>query len=112
MAKLVLTDQSRLAGIDNTWCNEILFQARIHPATRAVELTAARTRTLFRSMRHVLQVAIDRDPLTDGFLTRLPSGFNLPHRHPGSHCPRCEAEQAQVALSGHTSTFCPHRQKV
>jgi formamidopyrimidine-DNA glycosylase len=109
--KLVLTDQSRLAGIGNTWSDEILFQARIHPATSVAALTAARTRTLFREMRNVLEVAIDRDPLTDGFLTRLPSDFILPHRRPGGHCPRCRTELERVVLSGHTSTFCPHCQK-
>jgi formamidopyrimidine-DNA glycosylase len=109
--KLVLTDQSRLAGIGNTWSDEILFQARIHPATSVAALTAARTRTLFRAMRHVLEVAIDRDPLTEGFPTRLPSAFILPHRHLGGHCPRCQAELERVALSGHTSTFCPRCQK-
>ncbi len=109
--KLVLIDQSRLAGIGNTWSDEILFQARIHPATSALTLTAARTRVLFRAMRHVLEVAIDRDPLTDGFMARLPPDFILPHRHPGGHCPRCHAELERVALNGHTSTFCPHCQK-
>jgi formamidopyrimidine-DNA glycosylase len=110
--KLVLTDQSRLAGIGNTWSDEILFQARIHPATPAVDLTVARTRTLFRAMRHVLEVAIDRDPLTDGFMARLPPNFILPHRHPDGHCPRCRTGLERVALSGHTSTFCPRCQKV
>ncbi len=109
--KLVLTDQSRLAGIGNTWSDEILFQARVHPGTPAVELTATRARALFREMRHVLQVAIDRDPLTDGFLTRLPAGFILPHRHPGGHCPRCRSELERLALSGHTCTFCARCQK-
>jgi formamidopyrimidine-DNA glycosylase len=109
--KLVLTDQSRLAGIGNTWSDEILFQARIHPATSVAALTVGRIRTLFRAMRDVLEVAIDRDPLTEGFLTRLPSDFVLPHRHPGGHCPRCKAGLERVSLSGHTSTFCPRCQK-
>jgi formamidopyrimidine-DNA glycosylase len=109
--KRTLTDQSRLAGIGNTWSDEILFQARIHPATSALTLTAARTRVLFRAMRHVLEVAIDRDPLAEGFLTRLPANFILPHRHPGGHCPRCKGALERVALSGHTSTFCPRCQK-
>ncbi len=109
--KLVLTDQSRLAGIGNTWSDEILFRARIHPATPALELTETRLRALFRAMRKVLQVAIDRDPTTDGFLTRLPPRFILPHRHLGGHCPRCGAQVERVALSGHTSIFCPHCQR-
>jgi formamidopyrimidine-DNA glycosylase len=110
--KRVLTDQARLAGIGNTWSDEILFQARLHPAIPAGELTVAGTRTLFRAMRHVLEVAIDRDPITDGFLSRLPPDFILPHRHPGGQCPRCGAELERVSLSGHTSTFCPRCQTV
>jgi formamidopyrimidine-DNA glycosylase len=109
--KLVLTDQSRLAGIGNTWSDEILFQARIRPATSVAALTVARIRTLFRAVRNVLEVAIDRDPLTEGFLTRLPSDFILPHRHPGGHCPRCKAGLERISLSGHTCTFCPRCQK-
>jgi formate dehydrogenase assembly factor FdhD len=29
----------------------------------------------------------------------------------GGHFPRCRTELERVALSGHTSTFCPHCQK-
>ena len=108
--KAALTDQSRLAGIGNTWSDEILFRARIHPATGARDLTATRIRTLFRSMRDVLRTATDLEPCAPDFLARLPKGFLLPHRHPGGHCPRCGTELQRAKVSGHTSTFCPRCQ--
>jgi formamidopyrimidine-DNA glycosylase len=109
--KVFLTDQSNLAGIGNTWSDEILFQARMHPAIRANSLGAARTRHLFNSMRRVLKIAIDLDPSAADFEARLPSDFLLPHRHPGGHCPRCATALERVVLSGHPSTYCPHCQK-
>jgi len=109
--KVFLTDQSKLAGIGNTWSDEILFQARIHPAVRARTLDAEQSRLLFNSIRSVLRTAIDLDPIGADFLARLPADFLLPHRHPGGHCPRCGTELERVALSGHTSTYCPHCQR-
>jgi len=109
--KVFLTDQSNLAGIGNTWSDEILFQALIHPAVRASSLGAARARQLFDEMRRVLKIAIDLDPSTADFEARLPSDFLLPHRHPGGHCPGCGTALDRVVLSGHSSTYCPNRQK-
>jgi formamidopyrimidine-DNA glycosylase len=109
--KVFLTDQSNLAGIGNTWSDEILFQARIHPAVRASSLGATRARQLFNSMRRVLKIAIDLDPSAADFEARLPSDFLLPHRHPGGHCPRCGTALERVVLSGHPSTYCPNCQK-
>jgi formamidopyrimidine-DNA glycosylase len=108
--KLLLMDQSKLAGIGNTWSDEILFQARIDPATPAGTLDTAHRRALFRAIRSVLREAIERDPSTEGFSQRLPSGFLLPHRHPGGHCPRCGIELKRVKLGGHTATYCPRCQ--
>jgi len=109
--KLLLMDQSKLAGIGNTWSDEILFQARIDPATPAADLAVAQRRVLFRTMQNVLREAIKRDPATEGFPERLPARFLLPHRHPGGHCPRCGGDLKRVKLAGHTATFCPHCQQ-
>jgi formamidopyrimidine-DNA glycosylase len=109
--KLVLTDQGQISGIGNTYSDEILFHARIHPATPGGMLNAGRSGHLFRSMRTVLRTAIDLDPTTDGFRTRLPVKFLLPHRYPGGHCPRCGTELQRIKLGGHTSTYCPHCQQ-
>ncbi len=109
--KLVLMDQSRIAGIGNTWSDEILFRARIDPTVPAADLTPERSKELFRITRKVFRAAIDLDPTAADFRDRLPVGFLLPHRRPGGHCPRCGAELKRVAIGGHTSTYCPHCQR-
>ena len=109
--KSLLVDQSKMAGMGNTYSDEILFQARIHPADPAGDLDVNRGRRLFRAIRSVLRTAIDLDPTTGDFRARLPADFLLPHRHPGGHCPRCGTELDRVALSGHTSTYCPRCQQ-
>jgi formamidopyrimidine-DNA glycosylase len=108
--KGLLTDQKKISGIGNTWSDEILFQARIHPAIPAGALTPVQSRRLFRTMRSVLRTAIDLDPATNDFRSRLPARFLLPHRHTGGHCPRCDTELARTRAGGHTSTYCPHCQ--
>jgi formamidopyrimidine-DNA glycosylase len=108
--KLVLMDQSKMAGIGNTWSDEILFRARINPAVPACDLTIGRIRRLFNSIHHVLRTAIDLDPTSTDFRARFPPPFLMPHRHPGGHCPRCGTELAHIRLSGHASAYCPRCQ--
>jgi formamidopyrimidine-DNA glycosylase len=108
--KSLLTDQTKIAGIGNTWSDEILFQSRINPATACGDLETGSIRLLFRSIRSVLRAAIDLDPAVADFREKLPAKFLLPHRHPGGHCPRCGAELERTAVAGHTSTFCPRCQ--
>jgi hypothetical protein len=76
--KLVLMDQAQMAGMGNTYSNEILFNARIHPAAPAGMLDADRSRHLFHSMHIVLRAAIDLHPPTDSLRTRLPADFFCP----------------------------------
>jgi formamidopyrimidine-DNA glycosylase len=105
--KGTLMDQSRMAGIGNTYSDEILFQARINPAIPAGDLDSRRTGILFHAMREVLSTAIKLDPTTEDFRDRLPEDYLLPHRHPGGLCPRDGTELRQLKLAGHTTTCCP-----
>jgi formamidopyrimidine-DNA glycosylase len=67
--KSVLLDQATLAGIGNWVADEILYQARVHPAVRANALTADQTTSLHRSIRYVLGTACGAavDACADGF---------------------------------------------
>ncbi len=68
-------DQARIAGIGNTYADEILFQARLHPGMTAHALDAAMRHRLFDAMKHVLRTAIDRGAGAEKFTDRLPKGF-------------------------------------
>ena len=108
--KAVLMDQARLAGIGNTYVDEILFQARLHPGIMANRLDAGMRHRLFRTMKRVLQTAIDRGAGAEDFRDRLPKGFLLPERHAGGHCPRCGTKLVIDKRGGRTSYHCPRCQ--
>lgn len=104
--KAVLMDQARVAGIGNIYADEILFQARIHPAVAANALDSAARSRLFEAMKHVLQTAIERGAGAEDFTDRLPQGFLLPERHAGGHCPRDGTPLAIDKRGGRTSYHC------
>jgi formamidopyrimidine-DNA glycosylase len=105
--KAVLMDQARIAGIGNTYADEILFQARLHPGIPANRLDADAQRRLFGAMKYVLQTAIDCGAGAEDFTDRLPKGFLLPERHAGGHCPRCGTLLVIDKRGGRTSYHCP-----
>jgi formamidopyrimidine-DNA glycosylase len=108
--KAVLMDQSRMAGIGNIYADEILFQARLHPATPTNLLDKATISRLFDAMKSVLQTAVDCGAGAENFTDRLPKGFLLPERHLGGHCPRCGTAIEQEKRGGRSGYFCPRCQ--
>jgi formamidopyrimidine-DNA glycosylase len=101
--KAILLNQQLIAGIGNLYADEILFRARIHPATEAArDLTG-----LFRAMRYVLEKAI---ALKTDF-NRLPKSWLLTHRGKAGRCPHCGRALKSATIGGRTSWFCAHCQK-
>jgi formamidopyrimidine-DNA glycosylase len=109
--KAVLMDQALLAGIGNIYSDEILFQARLHPAAAANRLDATAAQRLFAAMRRTLETAIASEAGSEHGAERLPKDFLLPQRHRGGHCPRCGTALATLKQSGRTGYFCPNCQK-
>lgn len=56
--KGLLLNQSFIAGIGNWIADEVLFQARIHPARRASSLSREESDQLLKSIRHVIRRAV------------------------------------------------------
>jgi formamidopyrimidine-DNA glycosylase len=105
--KAVLMDQARMAGIGNIYADEILFQARLHPGMPANRLDADTRPRLFGAMKHTLQTAIDCGAGAENFTDLLPTGFLLPERHAGGHCPRCRTPLMIDKRGGRMSYHCP-----
>src|SRR5436190_21086600 len=82
--KAILLNQRLIAGIGNLYADEILFRARLHPATQAATLSDTDLRRLFRATRYVLGKAI---ALKTDF-KRLPTSWLLTHRGEHCRCPR------------------------
>jgi formamidopyrimidine-DNA glycosylase len=101
--KSVLMNQKLLAGIGNFYSDEILFQAEVHPKTKANTLNEERLKRIFSQMRKVLKTAIDcrADP------EKLPKSYLLPQRHSKGKCPRCGIAIAKKKTYGRSAYFCP-----
>jgi formamidopyrimidine-DNA glycosylase len=106
MIKSALMNQQRVAGIGNIYSDEILFQARIHPKKKLSHLGEEDHRKIFRAMKEVLEVAIERRTNPEEF----PDDYLIPHRHVGERCPNCPGTIEKVKISGRTAYFCPRCQ--
>jgi formamidopyrimidine-DNA glycosylase len=105
--KAILLNQHLISGIGNLYADEILFRARMHPATEAARMSDKDLQRLFRAMRYVLEKAI---ALKTDF-NRLPKSWLLTHRGKGGKCPRCGSGLKSATIGGRTAWFCPHCQK-
>jgi len=105
--KAILLNQKLIAGIGNLYADEILFRARMHPATEAARMSDKDLQRLFRATRHVLERAI---ALKTDF-NRLPKSWLLMRRGKRGRCPRCGRALKSATIGGRTSWFCAHCQK-
>jgi formamidopyrimidine-DNA glycosylase len=105
--KTILLNQKLIAGIGNIYADEILFHARIHPATHASALKDKTVAKLFRATRDILRKAIEAKADMD----RMPKSWLLPHRSKGGKCPRCGRELKSATIGGRTAWFCARCQK-
>ncbi|NGO09531.1 Fpg/Nei family DNA glycosylase [Streptomyces sp. HC44] len=103
--KTVLTDQSVLAGLGNLLADEILWRARLSPASRASDLTEAERRRLYAHMRRTLRSAVAAGcvPPHNSWLTG--------HRDdPSPTCPRCGSPLHRSRMAGRSTLWCPRCQ--
>jgi formamidopyrimidine-DNA glycosylase len=100
--KARLLDQSRIAGIGNLLADEILWQAKVPPATRVDRLQRRDVDRLYRATRSVLERAMANGGAHTGDV--------IAARHPGGTCPRCGAEMVHGIVGGRSTWWCSREQ--
>jgi formamidopyrimidine-DNA glycosylase len=105
--KSVLLDQSVLSGVGNLYADEVLFQSRVHPATRADSISRKKMNELYRQMGVVLRASI----AVSSDFTSLPGGLLLRKREEGAECPRGNGLLVSTTVGGRTTIFCPQCQR-
>jgi len=104
--KAILLNQKFIAGIGNIYADEILFRARMHPATETSRLGDKAITKLFRATHHILEKAIT----AKADVNQMPRSWLLPHRGKGGKCPRCGRNLRSARIGGRTAWFCAHCQ--
>lgn len=116
--KSALLDQAIVAGIGNLYASEILFTARIHPATPANDLSRRQINKLSAAVPQILNEAIKNEgsTLSDGTYRNV---LNQNGCYQQSHqvyarndepCRRCHTPIVRLVQSGRSSFFCPRCQ--
>ena len=100
--KARLLDQDVIAGIGNLLADQVLWQAKIHPARPVCELTQADVDRLFRAVRRSIESSV-----ADGGVHTLPI---LSFRKDGGQCPRCGAPMVRGKVAGRTTWWCSREQ--
>ncbi|MCL4502856.1 MAG: bifunctional DNA-formamidopyrimidine glycosylase/DNA-(apurinic or apyrimidinic site) lyase [Deltaproteobacteria bacterium] len=116
--KNFLLDGRILAGIGNIYACEILFAARLHPATPVARLSLKDWSLVLKETRRILKEAIRQGGTTVSnylnsngeaglFQVRL-----LVYGRDGEPCRRCGAPIVRLVQAGRSSFFCPVCQKM
>ncbi len=106
--KAVLMDQSVAAGVGNWMADDILYQAKIHPKTKAQDLSEKDIEDIFKAMKNVIEVAIKNDAHYDDF----PDYFLIHNRKEGATCFHTGGIIEKVKVGGRSTYFSPEWQKM
>lgn len=120
--KAVLLDQAVLAGVGNIYADEALFDAGIHPARPARDLTREESTRLLRSVKKVLRKGVKNLGTSLGHGR---SNFQRPQGEEGRNreglcaygreglpCIRCGSPIQKTVLAQRGTHFCPVCQSV
>jgi formamidopyrimidine-DNA glycosylase len=116
--KLVLLDQSVIAGIGNIYSDEMLWHAGIHPSSIVKNIPEAKFKPLYEAMQDVLQHGLDFGGDSDSDYRNIhgePGHFQNKHhayRHTGERCSKrgCTGTIARLQVAGRSWHFCDTHQ--
>ncbi|GAB4230636.1 MAG: DNA-formamidopyrimidine glycosylase [Acidobacteriota bacterium] len=114
--KLLLLDQTFVAGVGNIYADEVLFRCAVRPDRVVRSLSVLERRRLFEEIPRLLEEAVAaggttwRDFLgTFGERGRF-AGRLLVYGREGRPCYACGAAVRKIVLGGRGTHFCPHCQ--
>lgn len=113
--KTFLMDQDIISGIGNTYADEILFSARINPTRPCQSLDEEEIKSLYSSIKNILEEALRLGGTSTEEFTNLISrerSFEPKvHRREGEPCPICDTPIVMVKIGGRGTYYCPRCQK-
>lgn len=116
--KVLIMDQSQVAGVGNIYADEALWCAKIHPSKKANELNPEEIKKLHECLEKALEEGIkDRGTSLDMYLdawgNKGDHALNLKvFRQDGKPCPRDGTIVKKIRVGGRGTHFCPTCQKL
>jgi len=108
--KYFMISKSGIAGIGNSYLQDILFKAKIHPRRPVADINEKECRALYDAIRGTIQEAIQlggRDDERDLFNNKGYYKRILDSKAKGNPCPECETPIVKIQYLGGASYFCP-----
>lgn len=117
--KLVLMDQTIIAGIGNIYADESLWRAGIHLLSTPKKIGIKEKKKLFEAMKRTLAKGIDfgGDSMSDYRNVKGEKGFfqenHRAYRRTGSKCEKkgCFGSIVKIVVGGRSTHFCDSHQK-
>ncbi len=116
--KAALLDQTVIAGIGNIYADEALFAVKIHPALRVRDVSDLKLKQLYKTVRNVLQLSIDKGGSSDKNYVNAEGkkgsylSFAQVFRREGKPCPHCGHAIIKIRVAGRGTHICPHEQRL
>ncbi|MFH0929906.1 MAG: bifunctional DNA-formamidopyrimidine glycosylase/DNA-(apurinic or apyrimidinic site) lyase [Candidatus Moraniibacteriota bacterium] len=111
--KLLLMDQSKIAGIGNIYVSEMLFEAGILPTRPAEKVNLEERKKLYRAIKKTLEKGIKLRGTSDsdyrdtaGAPGRFQKVLKV-YRRAGKRCPKCDTIIQRTKLGQRGTFFCP-----
>ena len=112
-----LLDQTLVAGLGNIYVDEVLWRAKVHPASPSQSLTRAEATAIHEQTIEVLGQAVEKGGSTirtytnafgeDGTMQE----FHQVYDKAGQACSHCGAIIEKIQLGGRGTHFCPKCQR-
>lgn len=115
--KTHLLDQTLVVGLGNIYVDEVLWRAKVHPASPSQSLTRAEATAIHEQTIAVLGQAVDKGGSTIRSYTNAfgedgtMQDFHQVYDKAGQACSRCGSIIEKIQLGGRGTHFCPRCQR-
>ena len=112
-----LLDQTLVAGLGNIYVDEVLWRAKVHPASPSQSLTRAEATAIHEQTIAVLGQAVEKGGSTIRTYTNAfgedgtMQDFHQVYDKAGQACSRCGSIIEKIQLGGRGTHFCPKCQR-
>lgn len=112
--KSILLDQHIISGLGNIYANEVLFDSKINPHKKGINITLKESEKLITSSKEILNKAIKEGGTSVMSYSSLGGAGNYQNFlkvHMKTNCPVCNTKLIKEQIGGRGTYYCPKCQK-